>query len=121
MDVHLVCSLDSESTALLHRIDHKLGLLLRHQRIEDMASKNVLDQLTATVTANTNATNAAKDALLFFAQSNADLTAKLQAAIAADDTDAVKAAADAIAANNASLISATPAVAAGVTANTPAA
>ena len=64
---------------------------------------------------------AATLALNGFVKSAADLTAQLQTAIADNDDVAVKAAADAIAANNASLTAAVPAVAAAVVAGTPAA
>src|SRR5581483_3146437 len=101
-----------------------MGLVLKQDRrleTSDMATKEHLDALTAQVKANTDATAAAQAALTGYVATVSDLTAKLQAAIASDDDDAVKAAADAIAANNAVLTAATPAVAAAVTAGTPAA
>jgi len=91
---------------------------------DDMATKETLDALTASVKANTDATAAAKQALEGYAKSNADLTAQLKAAVAAsdaaDDAD-VKAAVDAITANNAALTAAAPSVAQAVVAGTPAA
>lgn len=104
-----------------------MGLILKlDQQMEkdNMASKETLDALNATVAANTNATHAAAAALAGYAKSNADLTAELQAAIAnseaSDDAD-VKAAIDAITANNAALAANVPAAAAAVVENTPAA
>lgn len=83
-----------------------------------MATQATLDKLTAQVSANTSATAAAAAALAGFIATVADLTQKLQDAIASGDETAVKAAADAIEANNATLTAATPAVAAAVEANT---
>lgn len=84
-----------------------------------MADQATLDRLTADVKANTDATAAAAAALSGFVVTVADLTAKLQAAIAADDTAAIAAAADAIEANNVALSAAVPAVASAVVSNTP--
>ena len=101
-----------------------LSVLISNQENDDMATKATLDALTASVAANTNATQSAALALNGFVKSTADLTAQLQAAIAAsdaaDDTD-VKAAVDAITANNAALTAAVPAVSQAVSTNTPAA
>ena len=115
---------DPEILGLLRAINRKLNILLAIQEIDDMATKETLDALTASVTANTNATAAAKQALDGYVKSNSDLTAQLQAAVAnsdASDDPAVKAAVDAINANNAALAAATPTVAAAVVAGTPAA
>src|SRR5665647_1003176 len=78
-----------------------------------MATKEVLDRLIADVTANTNATAAAAQALTGFQATVADLTQKLQDAIAgAGNVDpAIVDAAAALEANNATLTAATPAVA----------
>lgn len=101
-------------------LDVENHFMLAHiiERLNLMASKEHLDALTAQVKANTDAANAASQALAGFVATVTDLTAKLQAAIASDDDDAVKAAADAIAANNATLTAAIPQVAAAVPQNT---
>lgn len=99
----------------------ELRSLKRAERGYNMATRETLDKLNAGIAANTNATKAAHDALMNFAQSNADLTKALQDAIAGGDEDEIKAAADAIEANNAELISAVPATAKAITDNTPAA
>lgn len=115
---------DPEILGLLREINRKLNLILKTQEIDDMATQQTLAALIASTTANTNATAAAKAALDHFAASQADLNAKLAAAIAnseASDDPAVQAAIDAINANNTALAAATPAVATAVTANTPAA
>src|SRR5882757_8539242 len=99
MIFHHYHHIDPESLGLLRAINCKLDRLLKTQELDDMATKETLDALTASVKANTNATAAAKQALDGYVKSNADLTAQLKAAVAgsdaADDAD-VKAAVDAI-------------------------
>jgi hypothetical protein len=115
---------DPETLGLLREINRKLSLLLKNQETDDMATKQTLDALIASTTANTNAANAAKAALDHYAQSAADDAKKLADAIAnsdAADDPAVKAAIDTLTANNATLTAATPQVAAAVAAGTPAA
>ncbi len=104
-----------------------MELLLKETRqleTYEMATKENLDKMKAVVAANTNATAAATVALNHYAQSNADLTKQLQDAIAASDAsddEDVKAAIDALTANNTALTAAVPETATAVTANTPAA
>lgn len=107
--------------AQLNRIEARLiSLTLQEGRFE-MATQATLDRLNADVAANTSATQAAALALAGFVKTVADLTAQLQAAIASDDEAAIKAAADALEANNTQLSAAVPTTAAAVAANTPAA
>lgn len=98
-----------------------MGLLMRQEGIDSMATKEHLDALNAQVAANTSAVNSARAALDGYVKTVSDLTAQLQAALANDDDDAVKAAADALAANNATLSASAGATAAAVVANTQAA
>lgn len=99
------------------RIAELRGLMI--QLLEkDMATKENLDALTNQVAANTDAVASAKMALEGYVKSNEDLTKRLQDALASDDDAAVKAAVDAIAANNNTLRNAIPVVAAAVPQNT---
>lgn len=98
-----------------------LRRLIITEETDTMATKEHLDALAAQVQANKDAVAAAAQALNGFIGTVADLTAKLQAALASDDDAAVSAAVDALAANNATLTAAVPQVAAAVAANTPAA
>lgn len=107
----------------LAAIDEKLDRILHHQhemKKELLMEKDEIARLVASVAENTSAANAAAEALTAFANSNAKLTQALQDAIA-NNTDVapdIKAAADAIDANNATLRTHIPAVAAAVAANT---
>ena len=85
-----------------------------------MATQETLDRLTADVTANTNATQAAAQALSGYVATIAELTKKLQDALSASGVDdpTVVAAAAALEANTAALTAAVPTVAAAVEANT---
>lgn len=115
---------DQEIAARLSRIERLLELLLRaivEEEVLAVATQQTIDQLTAGVRANTDAANSAAAALNGFVATVADLTKQLQDAIAAGDEAAVKAAADAIDANNKVLSAAVPAVSQAVPANTPAA
>ena len=102
-----------------------IGLrILSNLEKDDMATKQTLDALVASTTANTNATAAAKDALDHFVTSQADLNQKLADAIAnsdASDDPQVQAAISAVNANTAALAASTPQVATAITAGTPAA
>lgn len=104
-------------------IEEKLDRILHHQhqmKKELLMEKEEIARLVASVAENTSAANAAAEALTAFANSNAKLTQALQDAIA-NNTDVapdIKAAADAIDANNATLRTHIPAVAAAVAANT---
>lgn len=94
------------------------GLML--QLLEkDMANQAALDDLTARVAENTDAVSSAKIALEGFVKTNEELTRRLQDAVSNDDSTAIKAASEAIAANNSTLRSAIPIVAAAVPENTP--
>lgn len=95
-----------------------MRLVINETEFENMATKEHLDALAATVSANTDAVASAKLALEGFVKSNEDLTKKLQDALASDDDAAVSAAVDAMAANNNTLRAAIPTVAAAVPANT---
>jgi len=102
----------------LDRIEFKLNRLLSIVTGANMATKETLDRLTADVAADKDAVSAATKALNGFTATVADLTQKLQDAIASDDEAAVKAAADQIEQNIADLKAATPAVAQAIDANT---
>jgi hypothetical protein len=102
----------------LGRIESGVYLILRREGLHNVATQAALDRLAADVTANTDATASAAAALAGFVQTVAELTQKLQDAIAADDTAAVEAAANALEANNATLVSAIPHVSQAVVANT---
>ncbi len=115
---------DQEIAARLSRIERLLNLLLRaivEEEVISVATQQTLDQLTASVRANTDAAASAAAALNGFVSTVADLTKQLQDAIASGDEAAVKAAAEAIDANNKVLAAAVPAVSQAVPANTPAA
>lgn len=99
----------------------RLGLLSKLEQETSMATQATLDRLAKVVADDTNAVSAATTALTHYAQTNADLTAALQKALAGDDEAAVKAAADAMEANNAALLAGVPAVAAAIVTGTPAA
>lgn len=104
--------------ARLRAIESKLDLILKKQETEYMATSETLTRLQDDVRKNTDAAAAAKLALEGFVATVSDLTAKLQAAIEGGDEDAIKAAADAIEANNATLTASIPATATAVAANT---
>jgi len=96
-------------------------IILKQQERRFMATQAELDRLNAAVTADTNAVSAATKALTGFQATVADLTQKLQDAIASGDSAAITKAADDLEANNAALAAATPATAAAIVAGTPAA
>lgn len=83
-----------------------------------MATKETLDRLKADVQKNTDAAAAAKDALTGFVTTVADLTKALQDAISGGDEAEIKAAADALEANNETLTNAIPAISEAIPANT---
>jgi Asp-tRNA(Asn)/Glu-tRNA(Gln) amidotransferase B subunit len=124
LNLNLTIRIDPETLGLLRAMNRKLDTMMQTQRTDDMATQQTLAALIATTKANTDATAAAKAALDHFVAVHAEDTAKLAAAIAnsdaSDDAD-VKAAIDAINANNAALAASTPQVAAAVTDGTPAA
>lgn len=110
-------------------INRKVDHVLRHLHVdieELILDRAQLDRLISATTANTDATKSAAAALTAYVASNAELTAKLKTALDeldadTDGLDEVKAAADAIEANNQTLKASIPQVAAAVTDNTPAA
>ena len=102
----------------LSRIESKLNRLINIVTGANMATKETLDRLTADVAADKDAVSAATKALNGFVATVAELSKKLQDALASDDEAAVKAAADAIEQNTADLKAATPAVAQAIDANT---
>ncbi len=83
-----------------------------------MATKETLDRLEKSLAENTSVVKSAEQALDTYVATNADLVAKLQAALQGDDEAAVKAAADALDANNAELKARIPAIAQAVDAGT---
>lgn len=105
----------------VRHLNRVVRIVVRHLKLEEantMATKETLDRLAADVKANTDATAAAQQALNGFVQTVADLTKQLQDAIANNDEAAIKAAADAIEANNVALTAAVPATASAVVENT---
>lgn len=111
--------------SVLRRLDRQLDKfsneVTAQLRDDAMATKETLDRLAADVKANTDGVAAAKAALDGYVATVADLTKKLQDALASDDEAAVKAAADALEQNNADLRQKAPEVAAAVVDNTSAA
>lgn len=105
----------------LNRIEQKLDAFIAKEGKFEMATQATLDALNATVTANTNATQAAEAALAGYMKTVSDLTAQLQSALTNGDDAQVAAAVSALAANNTALTASIPATAAAVVANTPAA
>lgn len=103
---------------MLRLLGRAVGRIFKIEQEFDMATQETLDRLTVNVQANTDAAAAAALALTGFVTTVADLTAALQAAIEADDEVAIKAAADAIEANNTTLVAAIPKVAEAVKAGT---
>lgn len=101
-------------------MEHITGVELKEEQTA-MATNETLQRLNANLKANTDATAAVKDALQHYAQSSADLTAQLQAAIANNDEAAISEAANQLAQNNADLLANVPAAAAAVVEGTPAA
>jgi hypothetical protein len=119
---------DRELRQSLQRIERKLDVIMRaaareyhHERHFEMATADTLKRLQDDVAANTDATKAAQQALEGFAITVADLTKQLQDAIASGDETAIQAAADAIEANNKTLMDAAAPTAKAVTDNTAAA
>jgi phosphoribosyl-dephospho-CoA transferase len=115
---------DQEVLERLKRIESKLDRLLASgQRLEEsaMSEKEELERLKATVASNRDVVASATAALTGYVKSNAELQQQLAQAITEDNTDAIKEASDAIAANNDALMAAIPAVAQAVKQNTPAA
>lgn len=96
----------------------QVGAFIINQEKNQMATAETLARLQDDVRKNTDAAAAAKLALEGFVTTVADLTKQLQDAIAGGDEDAIKAAADAIEANNAALTAAIPATSTAVAANT---
>lgn len=104
-----LCEID----ARLARIERLLIAVSWAQRTEeksDMATQATLAQLKAGLRKNTDIVASTKAALTHYAQSTAELTAKLQAALEGGDEAEVKAAADALDANNAELLASVPEV-----------
>jgi len=102
----------------LHILQSMIGAISRQIRTDDMATKETLDRLKADVQKNTDAAAAAKDALTGFVTTVADLTKALQDAISGGDEAEIKAAADALEANNETLTNAIPAISEAIPANT---
>lgn len=120
IQVEIVDKRGAEVRPLLVEILSKLNLVIMTQR-NDTVTPQQLEALKKTVSDNTNAVQSATMALTGYAQSTAELTSKLQAALAAADATDDLAVQDAIAAlakNNTDLVAAVPAVAAAVVANT---
>lgn len=112
---------DDELRSLFAVVGQKLDHIINHQHQQlelQMIDRAELARLAADVTANTDATLATTQAITGLLASNEELTRKLQDAITTDDTPAIKAAADAIEANNTAMRAAVPAVAAAVVAGT---
>lgn len=123
---HLV-NQGNETNARLARIEQLLVWVTRaqHKEVELLMATKTTDQaVIAAITENTSVTAATKAALEHYAATTDDLTKKLADALAnADDADEpeVKAALEALQANNQTLKDAVPQVVAAVKANTPAA
>ena len=104
------------------KVNHVIGHL--HIELEELAMDRAqLDRLLKATRDNTDATQAAANALSAYVTSNAELTAKLKAALENVDDDseemtAVLEAANAIEANNETLKSHIPQVATAITDNT---
>lgn len=109
---------------ILNRIERNQQLtiaLLRFiiRKVTTMAGE--LDALEANVAKETNLVNAIKTAMDGLVASNASLQQQLNDAIAAGDPARIKAASDAIAANNDKMAAMVPSLATAAVANTPAA
>ena len=115
---------DDELMALnaqLKRIESKIDKLILSagQELErDMAEQDEINNLMAKVQANTDAVQSAQTAMQGFVEITQKLTDELNAAVAQDNSAAIKAAADALAANNDQLLAAIPPMAQAIKANT---
>lgn len=111
----------------LSRVEDMLAHIIGHQHEtlkELLMDRQEIDRLIVDTKANTDATNAVANVVATYLKDNADLTQKLKDAIdrlGMDGTDEVRAAADAIEANNKSLLANVPKIAAAVTDGTDAA
>lgn len=83
-----------------------------------MITKDHLSQLSNNVAANTSLVASINQTLAGLVSANHDLTLQLQSAAANGDDDAVKAAIDALAANNAAMAAAVPSLVQSAIANT---
>jgi hypothetical protein len=105
----------------LKRIEDKLTrLILSATKMEvfAMAEADEIANLQNVVNRNTDVVKSAQAALQGFVDMTQKLTDELNAAIAADNSVAIRAAADALAANNDQLQAAIPPIAQAVAANT---
>jgi hypothetical protein len=105
----------------LKRIEDKLTrLILSATKMEvfAMAEADEIANLQTVVNRNTDVVKSAQAALQGFVDMTQKLTEQLNAAIAADNSVAIRAAADALAANNDQLQAAIPPLAQAVAANT---
>ena len=115
---------DDELMALnaqLKRIESKIDKLILSagQELErDMAEQDEINNLMAKVQQNTDAVQSAQTAMQGFVEITQKLTDELNAAVAQDNSAAIKAAADALAANNDQLLAAIPPMAQAIKANT---
>lgn len=113
----------------LQRIERKqdaimraLALEYKHEKEDEMGTRETLDRLQTDLADLTDATLATKQALETYASSNAELTKELKDALdASADDDELKAIAEKMEANNAMLHEAAGATAKAATDNTPAA
>lgn len=115
---------DNELRALnaqLKRIESKIDRLILSagQELErDMAEKDEINNLMAKVQQNTDAVQSAQTAMQGFVEITQKLTDELNNAVAEDNSAAIKAAADALSANNDQLLAAIPPMAQAIKANT---
>jgi hypothetical protein len=115
---------NNELTALnaqLKRIESKIDKLILSagQELErDMAERDEIDNLMAKVQQNTDAVQSAQTAMQGFVEITQKLTDELNSAVAEDNSAAIKAAADALSANNDQLLAAIPPMAQAIKANT---
>jgi hypothetical protein len=107
--------------AQLKRIESKIDKLILSagQELErDMAERDEIDNLMAKVQQNTDAVQSAQTAMQGFVEITQKLTDELNNAVAEDNSAAIKAAADALSANNDQLLAAIPPMAQAIKANT---
>ena len=122
--MHLIFWADQEMkdfSARLKRIEDKIDTLILSTGKElerDMAELEEISNLQSVVQRNTDAVASAQAALQGFVEITQKLTDQLNAAVAADNSAAIKAAADALSANNDQLLAAIPPMAQAVAANT---
>jgi hypothetical protein len=107
--------------ARLDRIETKIDALITSagkQQEWNMAEADELANLNTIVARNTDVVASAQAALKGFVDITQKLTDELKAAVAADNSAAIKTAADALSANNDALLASIPPMAQAVKANT---